>query len=120
MLEEMMAGVMGKTISQEYPHLKLPAVVLATVSGAKKLSDTYEVKELEVTDEDSGRTFKAHYKAFYYEYRLNVLDRFGERDDTFPTLPGVRSRLQLEPGTVVAVALVYGNLSPAIIGEVSA
>ena len=119
MLETMMTGVIEKTFSQDYPHLKLPAVVLATVSGAKKLSDTYEMEELEITNEDSGQTFRAHYKAFYYEYRLNVLDRFGNKDDSFPSLPGVRSRLQLEPGTIVAVALVFGDITPAIIGEVS-
>lgn len=119
MLEKMITDVMEKTFSQDYPHLKLPAVVLATVSGAKKLSDTYELKELEITDEDSGRTFKAHQKAYYYEYRLNVLDRFGNKDEAFPTLPGVRSRLQLEPGAIVAVGLVFGDIAPAIIGEVS-
>ena len=37
--------------------------------------------------------------------------------ETFPALPGVRSKAQYKAGAVVAVALAYGD-SPAIIGEV--
>lgn len=119
MLKEMMTTVMQTTISQDYAHLKLPAVILAKVSAAKKLSDTYDITELEITNEDSGETYKAHYKAFYYEYCLMVIDRFGNLDESFPPIPGIRSRLAFETGTIVAISLVYGDIAPAIIGEVS-
>lgn len=117
-LEQFTKSVINRAIAEDYPHLKLPAVVYATVTGAKELSDTYEVKELEITDEDGGRTFKAHYTAHWHEYTLKVLDRFGNADDTFPGLPGVRSKVQLEAGATVAIAFAFGGVEPTIIGEV--
>ena len=117
-LEQFTKSVINRAIAEDYPHLKLPAVVYATVTGAKELSDTYEVKELEITDEDGGRTFKAHYTAHWHEYALKVLDRFGNTDDTFPELPGVRSKVQLEAGATVAIAFAFGGVEPTIIGEV--
>lgn len=117
-LEQFTKSVINRAIAEDYPHLKLPAVVYATVTGAKELSDTYEVKELEITDEDGGRTFKARYAAHWHEYTLKVLDRFGNADDTFPELPGVRSKVQLEAGATVAIAFAFGGVEPTIIGEV--
>lgn len=117
-LEQFTKSVINRAIAEDYPHLKLPAVVYATVTGVKELSDTYKVKELEITDEDGGRTFKAHYAAHWHEYTLKVLDRFGNTDDTFPELPGVRSKVQLEAGATVAIAFAFGGVEPTIIGEV--
>lgn len=36
----------------------------------------------------------------------------------YPALPGIKSKKQFKAGAVVAVALPYGDLAPAIIGEV--
>ena len=117
-LTQFTQSVVEKLLAEGYPHLRFPAVVYATVTGARKLPETYEVKELEITDEDSGRTFKAHFEAHWYEYTLKVLDRFGGQDDAVPVLPGIRSKLPLESGATVAVGLPYGDLNAAIIGEV--
>ena len=56
--------------------------------------------------------------ACWYEYKLTVLDRFGNPDEAFPTLPEIKSRKQLREGAVAAVAFLYGELAPALIGEV--
>lgn len=117
-LEQFTKIVINRVLAEDYPHLKLPAVVYATVTGAKEISDTYEVKDLEITDEDGGRTYKARYKAHWYEYTLKVLDRFGNADAEFPELPGVRSKVQLEAGATVAIGLAFGGVEPTIIGEV--
>jgi len=98
MLKEMMATVMQTTISQDYAHLKLPAVILAKISTVKKLSDTYEITELEITNEDSGETYKAHYRAFYYEYCLMVIDRFGNLDESFPPTKMILSSFPAHSG----------------------
>jgi hypothetical protein len=116
-LEQFTKSVIARAITEDYPYLKLPAVIYATVTGATELPDTYEVKGLEITNEDGGQTFKAQYTAHWREYTLKVLDRFGNADDTFPELPGVRSRVQLEAGATVAVALAFGD-EPVILGEV--
>jgi hypothetical protein len=55
--------------------------------------------------------------AHWHEYTLKVLDRFGNTDDTFPELPGVRSKVQLEAGATVAIAFAFGGVEPTIIGR---
>lgn len=117
MLEEMTRAVINKVIAQNYPYLKLPAVVFATVAQAKKLDETFQIKELTIYNDESGGSYKGHITAHWYEYTLNVVDRFGNPDETFPPFPGVRSRAQYEAGATVSVAMAYGD-TPAIIGEV--
>lgn len=118
MLEEMVASVMKKTLAQDFPHLKLPAVVFASIKSATKL-DTYEIEELIIHNDDTGSSFNGHITANWYEYKLTVIDRFGNPDANYPALPGIKSKKQFKAGAVVAVALPYGDLTPSIIGEVS-
>lgn len=118
MLEEMVQIVMKKLIASDYPHLKLPAVVFAKVASAQKCG-AYDITDLIITDESTGRVFPARITAPCYEYRLTVIDRFGNADSSFPALPGIKSKKQFQTGAVVAVALAYGDIDPAIIGEVS-
>ena len=108
MLEEMVASVMKKTLAQDFPHLKLPAAVFATIDSAAK-SDAFDIEELIVHNEVTGEVFKAHITSYWYEYKLTV---------NYPALPGIKSKKQFKAGAVVAVALPYGDLTPAIIGEV--
>ncbi len=117
-LEQFVKSAITRIFAVDYPHLKLPAVVYATVIRAQELAETYEVKELRITDEDYDRTFNAHFRAHWYEYTLRVIDRFGNIDDTFPALPGIRSKIQLEAGATVAIGLAHGDVEPVIIGEV--
>ena len=116
-LEQFVKTAVAKLIPQDYPHLKEPAVMYATITGARKLEETYELDDLVIYNDESGGSYKGHIVAHWYEYTLRVVDRFGNVDETFPALPGVRSKAQYKAGAVVAVALAYGD-SPAIIGEV--
>lgn len=118
MLEQMVKSIIKKTLETEQPHLTLPAVVCATVTSAKKLSETYEAEELVIYNDDSGSSYKGHIVASWYEYNLTVIDRFGNADETFPPLPGIKSKKQFKAGAVVAIALAYGDITPTIIGEV--
>ncbi len=115
-LEQFTKNVIEKVFSESYPHLKLPAIIYATVAEAKQLTDTYQVGDLEITDEEGEHTFKAHCSAYWYEYTLKVLDRFGNIDSTFPEYPGVRSKQQIMKGATVAVGLAFGD-EPIILGE---
>lgn len=117
MLEQMMRAVARKIIAQEYPHAKSPSVVYATVSTATQLAETFELNNLVIYNEAKGEVFPGRITAFWNEYTLVVVDRWGNRDESFPALPGVRSKAQYKVGAVVAVAMAYGD-SPAIIGEV--
>lgn len=118
MLEEFTKAAVDKIIAEGYPHLKLPAVVYATIAQAKQLGETFQTEELVIYNDEGGGSYRGHIVAHWYEYTLNVLDRFGNQDESFPTIPGVRSKNQFKPGAVVAVALAYGDIAPAIIGEV--
>lgn len=93
MLEEMVRAIIKKTIATEYPHTKLPAVVYARVVSARPVGG-------------------------WTEYRLTVLDRFGSPDRAFPSLPQVRSRKSFREGTIISIALPYGELTPVILEEV--
>lgn len=118
MLEQMVKAIIRKTLAEDYSHLKLPAVTYAKVDSAKKLGDTFEVEELVIHNDETGTSYEGHITANWYEYKLTVLDRFGNADQQFPPLPGIKSKKQFEAGAVVAIALPYGELTPAIIGEV--
>lgn len=117
MLEEMVNKIIKKAIAVDYPHLKLPTVVFAKVDSVKKL-DTYEIRDLVIFNDDTGGSFRAHIVAYWYEYKLTVLDRFGSPDPNYPALPQIKSKKQFQQGATVAIALPYGELAPAIIGEV--
>lgn len=117
MLEQMMRAVARKLITQEYPNAKNPAVVYATVSKAKQLSETFELEDLVIHNDETGSSFKGHITAHWNEYTLTVVDRWGNEDESFPPLPSVRSKGQYKAGAFVAVSMAYGD-SPAIIGEV--
>lgn len=93
------------------------AVVYATVSKATQLGETFNLEDLVIHNDETGSSFKGHITAHWNEYTLTVVDRWGNEDESFPPLPGVRSKGQYKAGAFVAVAMAYGD-SPAIIGEV--
>lgn len=120
MLEEMIKSTLNKTIEKDFPHLVLPAVVYANVTAAKKLAETFEVNDLIIHNDETGGSYIGHIVVPWWEYTLAVVDRFGNPDEDFPTIPGIKSKKQFQTGATVAVALAYGDLSPTIIGEVEA
>lgn len=118
MLKEAVRIIMKKIIASDYPHLKLPAVMFAKVTSVQK-RDTYDMEDIVITDESLSRTFQAHITCGCYEYRLTIIDRFGNADSDFPALPEIKSKEQFQVGAVVAVAFAYGDIDPVILGEVS-
>lgn len=97
MLEEMVKAIIKKSIASDYPHLKLPAVVFASIKSATKL-DAYEIEELVIHNDDTGSSFNGHITANWYEYTLTVLDRFGNPDNDFPTIPELSLRVSSRRG----------------------
>lgn len=118
MIEDVVKVLIKKIISSDYPHLKMPSVVFAKISSAK-ICGTYEVNDLTITNKTTEQTFSAQITADTFEYSLQVIDRFGNVDDSFPVLPGIKSKKPFQTGAVVAVAFAYGDIEPVIIGEVS-
>lgn len=95
MMEEFVKAVLKKRIASDYPYLVTPPIVFASIKQAKQPVSTSP----------------------WYEYELEVVDRFGTSDDSFPPVPGVSFKGRLEVGSTVAIALAYGDI-PVVLGEV--
>lgn len=117
MLEEMVVTVINKVIAQCYPFLKTPAVLYAVVTKAARLGETFDYNDLVIHNDETGISCRGHITAHWYEYTLQVVDRWGKVDESFPAFPDIRSRIQLKVGAFVSVAMAYGD-TPAIIREV--
>ena len=117
MLQEMVRAVIHKVIAQEYAFLKTPAVLFAVVTKAAKLGETFDYNDLIIHNDETGTRYRGHITAPWYEYTLQVVDRWGNVDENFPAFPEIRSRIQLTTGAFVSVAMAYGDV-PAIIREV--
>ena len=88
-IEQYVRKQIQEAIKKEYPHLRLPANMLAVITSA---------------DADGN-------------YRLRILDQNGQEDEAIPEIPGVVSVPGYVPGDVVCVALLYGQMWPYIIGR---
>ena len=117
MLREAIETTIHKAIAQGYPHLKTPAVLYAVVTKAARLGETFSYDDLVIYNDETGTSFRGHIVAHWYEYTVQVVDRWGNIDASFPPFPDIRSRIQLETGAFVSVAMAYGDV-PAIIREV--
>lgn len=117
MLKETIEASVHKLIAQEYAFLKNPAVLFAVVTKASQLGETFSYDDLVIHNDETGTSYRGHIVAHWYEYTLQVVDRWGSVDETYPAFPGIRSRVQLKAGAFVSVAMAYGD-SPAIIREV--
>lgn len=117
-LEKFVQNVVKDVLKRGYSHLDAPSVLLARVSSAKELADMYEAEELDIYNDETGGSYRGHIVGRWQEYTLTVVDRFGNVDSDYPTLPSVRSKIQLRAGALAAIALPFGDLTPVIIGEV--
>lgn len=120
-MEQFTVRVFRALIAGEYPHLQLPGVVCARVVSSTELADTYELGELTITLSGGGEgngTYEGTITGHMREYTLQITDRWGNPDETFPVIPGIRSKGQFQDGSLVALGLMYGDLSPVILGEV--
>ena len=117
MLEEMVRAVTHKVIAQDYAFLKNPAALYAIVIKAEQLGETFDYNNLVIHNDETGTSYRGHITAHWYEYTLQVVDRWGNVDDAYPAFPDIQSRIQLKKGAFVSIAMAYGD-TPAIIREV--
>lgn len=93
MLKTLINKEFAEKIQTEYPHLRYPAAVYAKVTG--------------VQEED-----------FFNVYCIKILDKNRREDHAYPEIPQVKSEKVYHVGDVVAVAMMYGDIAPYIIGGV--
>ncbi|MDR2024018.1 MAG: hypothetical protein LBQ71_12445 [Hungatella sp.] len=116
-LETMMKSVMKKNMEEAYPQVQFPAVMKAKVTKAVPLAEEYYFDDLEIEDKSESRSYEAKITGKWFEYSLKILNKDGTNDSEYPVIPGVKSMVQVKTGATVAVALLYGELSPFILGE---
>ena len=85
--------VVNELIKSDYPHLRLPAGCVAKITGKAAAGQGYV-------------------------YSIRILKKNGEEDDAIPEIPGVYDSASLEKGDVVAVVLLYGDLTPCIVRRI--
>ena len=91
-MSDMMKQFVGQELEQQikgnYPHLQYPPFMYAKVVYVQ--GDTVTLK---------------------------ILGKNKQPDSRFPEVPKVKTRIDIEKGDVVAIALLYGELDPYILGR---
>lgn len=115
-LENAVKDILSKAMQENYPQTQFPAVVKARITKVREIDAKQEIHLYIKNQDGQDQEIKAFIKSF--EYSLKILSKDGEADNQYPIIPGVRSTCQVEVGDTVAVTLLYGELSPYILGEV--
>lgn len=115
-LENAVKDILSKAMQENYPQTQFPAVVKARITKAREIELKQEL-HLYIKNQ-YGQEQEVNASVKWFEYSLRILSKDGEGDNQYPIIPGVRSACQAEIGDIVAVALLYGELSPYILGEV--
>lgn len=118
MIEQVVKSIVEKHLLENFPQVQLPGTMQASVTKATKLGDTYDYEDMQVEGCQSCPPYEAKITGPWYEYSLKILTRDGAVDEKYPEIPGVMSRHQVKKGGKVAVAMLYGELRPFILGEV--
>lgn len=77
---------------KKYPHTLYPSCMYAKVEEVKKDGDILVVA-------------------------LKILDKIMRKDERFPEIPNVKTKLDIKKGDVVAVMMLYGEGIPYIVGR---
>ena len=98
MLEEMVKAVVNKVIAQDYAFLKTPAALYAVVTKATQLGETFDYNDLVIHNDETGTSYRGHITAHWYEYTLQVVDRWGTWTSPSPPSPTFAPASNSRPG----------------------
>ena len=93
MIKTLITRVLREKIQTEYTHLRYPASAYAKVVDVKE-KDTFN------------------------SYTIKILDKNKNEDSGFPEIPQVFSDQIYHAGDIVVITLLYGDVTPFIIGKV--
>ena len=114
--EDGMIGEMVETlirqIPEKYPHIRHPQVLRARVTGAEEDGQWEEPARIrDALGDREGTMIRKQYR-----YVVQIMDEQGNRDEDFPVIPSVMSRMYIPVGSMVAVALMQGVPDLYILG----
>ncbi len=92
MMKQFVTQELAEQIRKNYSHMQYPPILYAKIMHVKEATGRHEVV-------------------------LKILDKNRQPDSRFPEIPGVVTDIELHKSDVVVVALLYGELSPYIIGR---
>ena len=91
-LRDSVRRILRELVAEDYPHIHYPAASYAQVTAKQQSGEAYA-------------------------YSIRLLDAAGQADHSVPTIPGIKSKLNLDVGDNVAVIFPYGQLAPYIVGK---
>ena len=91
-LRDSVRRILRDLVAEDYPHIHYPAASYAQVTAKQQSGEAYT-------------------------YSVRLLDAAGQADHSVPTIPGIKSKLNLDVGDNVAVIFPYGQLAPHNVGE---
>lgn len=115
MIEEMMKGIIERTIETKYSHLKLPNSVYVKVTRVNKESVYYSYDLKMILN---GVEEEVTIKQYSYNYNLKILKEDKSIDERYSEIPNVKSFIALNSGDIAAALLMYGKANPFIVGKV--
>lgn len=92
MLRMFVNQALDQQLHEKYPHMQNPAGVYARIVRAQQVNETYM-------------------------YTIRILDEALNADENFPEVPCVRSDIEMKPGDVAVVLLLYGGRDVYVIGR---
>lgn len=116
MINEMVVGIIEKTIESEYPHLKLPGNVYVKITSVNKGLADYSY---ETNMTINGVEESIVVKKYSYTYNVKILKEDKMVDERYAEIPNVKSYIPLNLEDIAVALLVYGNVNPFIVGKVA-
>lgn len=92
MMKQFVGQELEQQIKENYPHLQYPPLMYAKVVYVQGNMPPREAT-------------------------LKILDKNKQPDSRFPEIPKVKTEIDIEKGDVVAIALLYGEFDPYILGR---
>lgn len=117
MIDELIKRII-REVKTEYPQIEVPGAMRAMIMSARKSGDIFK-RKIFLTDKQTGERREYELEEEGYIYSVKIVDNSGNDLDKYPIIPGIMSRMEYKPGSIVTVVFTGGELVAAIVGDSS-
>lgn len=114
MVDELIKSII-REVKTEYPQIEVPGAMRAMIMSARKSGDIYK-RKIFLTDGQTMEKREYELEEEGYLYSVKIVDNSGNDLDKYPIIPGIISRDEYEPGSIVTVVFTGGELVATIVG----
>lgn len=114
MVDELIKSII-REVKTEYPQIEVPGAMRAVIMSARKSGDIYK-RTIFLTDRQTGEKREYELEEEGYLYSVKIVDNSGNDLEKYPIIPGITSRMEYGPGSIVTVVFTGGELVAAIVG----